>query len=368
MCVIILRMLLQEYLRKGNTPEDLNREFAVKIHRHPKYPELVQFSYDQIESPMQEKIVQECRGVILNSNDNWKIVCRSFDKFFNLGEPNAAKIDWDSARVQEKLDGTLINLYWYDDRWNVATTGSPDGGGQVGDFEFTFSELFWKVFYDMGFSIENLGPSKDLTISFELMTPFNKIVVRHRESKICLIGVRNHVQGYQVAMHQIPSSQPIPRVREFQFYSELEILNSFRLMDATEQEGYVVIDKFFNRIKIKHPRYVILHHVKSSMTVKKMLSLIMIGEAGEVVSYFPEYDELYQRLSFNLEVLTGTVMREYSKIQHLETQKEFALEAVKHPFSSYLFRLRKGEKLWEDIISKDRPENILHYMDTVSSK
>jgi hypothetical protein len=110
--------------------------------------------------------VHECRGIILDANDNWNIVCYPYKKFFNYGEPNAginslnirtrrvyfnyvsyhfrfsmffilllffslvAEIDWNSAVVTEKLDGSLVTLYWYQNGWQVSSTGTPDGGSK----------------------------------------------------------------------------------------------------------------------------------------------------------------------------------------------------------------------------------------------
>lgn len=65
----------------------------------------VLLKYSQIKSDFSQPIVQECRGIILDSNNG--IVCWPFDKFFNYGECYAAKIDWSSAKVQEKIDGCL---------------------------------------------------------------------------------------------------------------------------------------------------------------------------------------------------------------------------------------------------------------------
>jgi hypothetical protein len=54
---------------------------------------------------MHEPIVRESRGVILDEADDWRVVARAFDKFFNYGESGADEIDWGTARVQEKVDG-----------------------------------------------------------------------------------------------------------------------------------------------------------------------------------------------------------------------------------------------------------------------
>lgn len=65
------------------------------------------FKYNQINSDFSNKIVQEARGIIFDKDDNWKCVCRAFDKFFNLGESNAHSINWMKATAQEKKDGCL---------------------------------------------------------------------------------------------------------------------------------------------------------------------------------------------------------------------------------------------------------------------
>lgn len=78
--------------------------------------DLVLLQYQQLNSDMKIKLVQECRGSIFRcDNGEWKYVCRPFDKFFNYGEGNAAKIDWSTARILEKVDGcfhegTLVTL------------------------------------------------------------------------------------------------------------------------------------------------------------------------------------------------------------------------------------------------------------------
>ncbi|KKM74283.1 hypothetical protein LCGC14_1401830 [marine sediment metagenome] len=98
---------LQKFLRADGSPEKLKEQFGIISRRHGRYDNLVCFKYHMIDSPMGERIVQECRGIILDEEDNWNVVSRSFNKFFNIFEGHAAEIDWDTACVQEKLDGCL---------------------------------------------------------------------------------------------------------------------------------------------------------------------------------------------------------------------------------------------------------------------
>ena len=95
-----------------------NKDWKEKLSQKPyclKISEkgnLILFKYNQIDSDFNEPIVNESRGIILEKN-TWKVVAYAFDKFFNFGESYAAKIDWDSAVVEQKEDGSLIKVYFY---------------------------------------------------------------------------------------------------------------------------------------------------------------------------------------------------------------------------------------------------------------
>ena len=68
---------------KHHTLATLLKKFGIQSKLHPAHKNLVMFKYSQISSPMNEPIVQACRGCILDSDDNWNYVARPFDKFFN---------------------------------------------------------------------------------------------------------------------------------------------------------------------------------------------------------------------------------------------------------------------------------------------
>ena len=104
-------MELQDYLRTKGL-EKLTQTYNVKVNRHNNFANLVCLKYSQIESSLGEKIVQQCRGIILDESNNWKIVSYPYDKFFNYGECHAPKLNWETAQIYSKLDGSLMNLYF----------------------------------------------------------------------------------------------------------------------------------------------------------------------------------------------------------------------------------------------------------------
>ena len=84
----MIEIEVQKYLREQGL-ESLKAEFKISDRRHQEFNNLVCLKYSQIESPMAAKIVQQCRGIILDEAHDWAIVSYPYDKFFNYGEGHA---------------------------------------------------------------------------------------------------------------------------------------------------------------------------------------------------------------------------------------------------------------------------------------
>lgn len=330
--------LPQEWLRSGKTLEELTSTYAIDVKRHSKHPHLVMLKYNQIESPMGEPIVQQCRGLILNEKDNWNVVAWPFDKFFNYGEGHAAPIDWNTAKFQEKLDGSLIILYFHNG-WQVSTSGMPDASGTVNGFDFTFEKLFWRVIQENGYALK-VNPL--FTYMFELMTPYNKIVVQHKENKLALLGIRSVSSGQEMDVESF-ADIGVPKVKHFQLKTIDDVLKVANELNPVEQEGFVVIDDKFNRIKVKSPSYVALHQLKGSLSPKRLLDIIRHNENEEFLTYFPEFKDEYHRIKTVYDGIVKELEERYAKVKDIQSQKDFALAIKDTKLTSALFSLRKGQ-------------------------
>ncbi len=359
-------MILQEFLRTGGTLSELAETYAVKSVRHKIYPNLVLFKYSQIASDMSLPIVQECRGVVLDEDDGWRVVSRAYDKFYNYGEPNAAPIDWATARVQEKVDGSLCTVYEYAGQRHVATTGSPDASGPVNNGEIIFAALFWET---LGLYLGedwDAAPwdHPDWCYLFELTTPHNRVVVNHLMASLTLLGVRNRATGLWVPASDTVMARVVPPVREFSLQSFADILATFDGMDPVQQEGYVVVDAHGHRVKVKHPGYVALHHMKDGMTAKSILEVIQRGEVPEVTAHFPELAEAFDQVKAKYDALASAIDTAYAPIKGIETQKDFAAEALAFPYSAALFDLRRGKATsGKDFLAKAMLPSLMRLLD-----
>ena len=293
---------IQEHLRKFGLEVTVDK-FKLKIK---SYEHKTLFKYDQLISPTMMALpeVQECRGLILE-NGTWNVLSMAFEKFFNSEEANAAKIDWNTAHVLEKLDGTLIQVYWdwHKNAWFAGTTGTAEGEGEVNNkMGTTFNDLFWDTVNNK-YSFNECLLNKDLIYVFELTTPYNIVVKPHGESSATILTVRNRETLAELSwkdLEMVSVSLGIPLVKKYDLNATNVgvLLRTFEGM-VWHDEGYVVVDANFNRIKIKNPAYVHAHHLKGKTAEHNILTIVKTNEIEEFAATFPERREELFKLKEN---------------------------------------------------------------------
>jgi len=342
----------QKYLRALGTLDDLAARFFIKARVSDDLG-VVCLNYSQGLSPMAERICQECRSLILELG-TWNVVSRSFFKFFNDGQAEATAIDWSTARVQEKLDGSLIMLYHWQGAWRFASRSVADASGTVNDSKTTFRHLALKTLADMGLTLEALtaDASPSHCFSFELTTPENRVIVEQKHRRLTLIGAwdRDTLEEMGSSTVRLPG---VDWVRQFDLQVDdaaalREMASAF---DPTEMEGYVVVDAAFERIKIKNPLYVAASsYMGGLVTTKQQLTLVLDPAFDDVVPLLdPSSRDRLVAVEQGLAQMTAAIAADYLSIAHLTPQREFAAEALKRTYSKLLFDLRKGGDVDESI-------------------
>ena len=123
-----------------------NPPYSITIKRDGGY---ILLKYNQFLSDFSNPIVRECRGSIFYLRDDglYECVCRAFDKFGNYGEEYTDEIDWSTAQVQEKVDGSLIKVFYHNNSWHVATNGTINAYNCIVYKEDKVSYIFHSYFY-----------------------------------------------------------------------------------------------------------------------------------------------------------------------------------------------------------------------------
>lgn len=260
-----------------------------------KEGDFVLFKYDQINSDFSDEFVQLCRGLILFHPDNysWAVACHPFDKFFNLGEPNAAEVDWNTATISTKEDGSLMKVWWWGG-WHLSTNGSIDAFKTPANDVHSFGEIFVRALHNYGFdSFEEFLEclSKSDTYMFELCSPENRVVVPYSAYKIFFLSKRENSSDIE-----LPFWKTFDSVTRLVDLPKLYKANFDELVRAVEElpwdkEGYVACDERGHRVKVKSPAYVVAHYSRNNnyITNRRLLKIVLSGELDEFLVYADEY-------------------------------------------------------------------------------
>ena len=283
--------------------------------------DLILFKYNQIASDFSNPIVCECRGIILEK-DTWRIVRIAFNKFFNIGEPNAATLDWDSAIATEKLDGSLMSVYYYDDEWKIATNSTIDAYKAPldnGGFK-TYGDLFAKAAEIAGLDYTKL--CKHYTYTFELCSRYNKVVLDYPEIKLYHILTRDNE-----TFEELDVNIGVPKPAEYALGNKEDYENFVASM-GEDHEGIVVKDDFNNRVKIKTQSYFALHRLVNNhiMTLTTAIELILKNETAELLAYFPEFQPYIDQVQLQLhevKVIIEDIKEKVKAEKENKNKKEF---------------------------------------------
>jgi len=300
--------------------------------------DLVSLKYNQIESPMHEPIVQECRGMVVHVPTG-TILAHPYNKFWNHGETLAAPLDWSAARVLEKLDGSLMILYYHGGNWCVASSGHPTAGGSYGDLDGTFRDAFWRTFATLGMRLPH--GHDGVCFMFEFCANEHRIVCRHEQPRIVLHGARTLETGVEVLpswLKWYADQFKWELVKHYEIGSIDAALSAADALDPIATEGFVVVDALFNRVKIKSPRYVALHHMKGEATLRRAIELWQTGETDEVLAHFPEFAPKIVPVQQTLEEAARKAWRDLVDSTHIDSRKEFAAVVKERPWSAACFR------------------------------
>ena len=275
--------------------------YYIKIKEDGPY---VIFNYDQIRSDFTIPIVREARGIIFRKGKWDYPVCWPFTKFFNFGEPTAAEIDWGTAFVSEKVDGSLIKVWW-DGDWKISTNGTIDAfKAELSDVKYnSFGTYFCDTIYEYynRFDDFTCRLDTDYTYMFELVGPYNRVVVPYEEPAIYFIGARDKTTGEEFHCTNV--------VAEALGMSRFKLPMQFKLdslescIEAVEafgwdEEGFVVADAWGNRVKIKSPAYVMAHYARNNNVInrKHLIKVILSNEVEEFLCYAEDYKEELEKI------------------------------------------------------------------------
>ena len=347
----------------------LTKKYSIKVK---KEGDLAIFNYG-FDCDFSHPLVQEARGIIIDLK-SLEVRCWPFRKFGNHNESYADKIDWSSARVLEKVDGSIIKL-WFDGArgtWQFSTNGTirAESASIENYTGLYFGDVIVRADNYRDIPFDRLD--RDKTYIFELVSPETKVIVSYGATSLYHIGTRSNLCGIESEEDigiKKPASYALSSLEEC--IKAAVLLNADKTVTTADDvtgEGFVVVDKNYNRVKVKSPDYIMMHRIASYATLTKRdcLTMLISGD-GDVkkmsdanpalVPIFKYYDYRLAELKYQadkLALLARSLYKEYSK-----DRRAVANIILKHKLSFVGFRALDTEESGAEILLAQPIEKLL---------
>ena len=336
--------------------------------------------YNQLFSDFKEPMVREARGFIIKKEGHkYKLVCMPFTKFFCVGDPNAKndlrklyhRKEW---YIEEKIDGSLIKLWYDDDRWHISTSGTIHAKNAPVQFEMkditNYEELF---LYASKGKIDWDRLDKHYTYLFELVGLENKVIVPYEVEDVYYLGRRDNYTLLEIPYFDDDCAgvekckRPKCRIVKVnknpkKVMKELQKeVNSFT-KEHEHFEGYVISDRSLKtRVKMKSTQYMELFFQKGNgiFSPRKILLMILDQKDDDVLSSFPEYRPKFDMVRRALCIWLENVKNDlkYMDTHTWEDKKSFAEWAKTTTNASIIFAAY-GQDYWADGWLEDKVRSI----------
>lgn len=228
--------LLEDYVKRGLLIKQVHPTLPLSIYN---------YSRTCTWEKKWDEITLAARGLILDNNGN--LVARPFPKFFNYEELaglglNAPNEEFD---VYTKMDGSLLILFHYDDKWHCASRGSF-----TSEYAVKGAELLKNYPIDLLYTTQ--------TYCFELLWKERIIVLSPEKDDVVMLGSFVTETGEEMNIHQPYYTKNFNVVK---LYDGLSDYTKLKQIITDDMEGFVVRFKSGFRMKIKGENYCRLHNI-----------------------------------------------------------------------------------------------------------
>lgn len=365
-------MKLLEYINSHkNWKKELSQKpYCLSIKSTPPYYTL---KYDMLESNFNYEEVWDARGLVIRHDGN-KYIPISFGlrKFFNATEKWASPIDWSTAQVQAKIDGSNIRFAFdpIAQCWLCSTMGNPDSKDAPITGNFTFFDAVVEVLGGIERYNEFLNLlDKNYTYIFELVSRYNIICCHYAEQKLYYISRRNMKTEYEELEHiNFPGFENV--IAYPQTYSLSTYEDCICAAEQLEEnnEGFVVVDAAQNRVKIKTPWYMAIHKIRGNgpLTSQRIIGLWQTDTLDDFLAYFPEHTQYVNEVLIKLRDLIEKADIAYDCVKGYGPRRNFALRAQSYvkPIQSYLFaRLDEKTDCASNFFKQMKAKNLAELLD-----
>ena len=291
--------------------------------------------YKKDHTNMENEFSRKCRGLIVEKSSG-NIICMPPIKSLDMDE-YLDKFSISESVIEEFIDGTMINMWYYKDNWHISTRSSI-GANCKWYSNKKFNELFEE---SNKLDLDKLD--KTMYYSFVLQHPENRIVTCYTEPTITLVFVGSVGSDNKITsmdLEEIGKKLMVPTPNRF-IFEELTEFND--LTDFVSQQNFqfqgVVLKNGIYRTKIRNPNYNYARQLRGNTTNLKYLyyDLVKTGKIHEYLNFYPEYIELFNNFNSEFLGMVKEIHRAYMNYHVTKSIKN--IKDVYFPFRPHCYNL-----------------------------
>lgn len=325
--------------------QDYKARKLLRCQQHPKY-DLFIWNYSDIVQAKNiwDDVTTRTRGLITDSTG--AIKARSFKKFYNI-EQNRHK-ETDTFTITEKVDGSLIILFYYEGEWIVTSRGSFTSP------QADYAKNLIDTIYDIS------GLNKELSYVFEVIYPENRVVVDYKDRKELIFLAAFAKDGTEIDSEEAIKGAGIPIVKKYDFHDYRAIKN----LNWENCEGFVVRFSNGERVKVKFEDYLRIHGRVTNLSGLGIWMRFSKGEGIEDIledmpdEFYAWVQEKWVGFKEQFDKKMAAIRAEYEGVLDMCTnRKEFAKYAAVSANKRELFGLFDGVDITGLIMQSIKPVN-----------
>ena len=350
-------------------------ELQTLIHEYSDYKDLIKNEGLKIKNLQGDSLyLVKCpygQTVTYDKDTKWKGYCKSAiieqstGTLISLSPLKSIKINkingYDLVNVksvQQLIDGTMINLFYYQGKWQISSRseiGGKNSNYKCPRFQILFDECGSKIDYDL--------LRKDHSYSFVVRHIDNRIVTPVYNNILVLIRV---FEKGDKSIRELPNSEMVSMYKEFDGFEVIEDIDVSELTKLSDIPWYCkgYSYEFENKRyawinpNYKHVLQLTMNQINSTY---HYIELRKKGTINEYLFYFPTKCSTFTKIRDKLHTLSNEL---YENYKSLHIKKEKTIKECPVKLRTLLFKLHgrflqtKQPLTWNDI------KDFIHKTDT----
>ena len=263
---------------------------ALGVHvSNVKCMNLLLLKYNRGECNFTDPRTIFARGLILDRT--FKPICVPPEKSQKFPFFIQSITDWLQVLIEEFIDGTMINVFHHGGEWHISTR-SKIGAKCRWTSDMKFNEMFEEAKGDLDF--DKLNP--ELTYSFVLRHPDNRIVTKYEKADLVLVQVRQQYQELDLLkiVEELKANGLDITIPKRYTHTSLDSVLG-QISEMTFEEQGLVFKHHGARSKLRNEKYSYVKAMRGNnpKLFHTYLELRNNKMIKQFLGYFPEHNEQF---------------------------------------------------------------------------